>query len=158
MRYALITLSVVLLAAGLTRPEFAGRGAQILVACATLAAVATLAREQWGGLESTAASPFVFPDPPAAPRIETPDVAELVRSIEGSDGRVPALVVEHIAEACRGRLIDRHRLHLDNATDHDAIERLVTAQMWVVLTADRDDAVDLSIRVLPQLLNEVETL
>jgi hypothetical protein len=158
VRYTLIALSIVLVGAGLTRPEFAGRGAQMLVACAAIAIVATLAREQWGDLEPQTVGPFVFPDTAGAPRVETSDVAELVRSIEGSDGHIPAPIVEHIAEACRGRLIDHHRLHLDNEADHDGIESIVSAQMWTVLTTERDDAVDVSIRALPQLLSEVETL
>lgn len=158
MRATLIALSVALTAAGLSRPEFAGRALQLLVAAATIAVVTTIAHRHWGDLQPQVARPFVPTEPHDTSGIETPDVTELVRSIETSDGRLPALITKHVAEACRGRLADRHRLHLHVGTDHDTIEAMVSPTMWNLLSAEPDDAVDVSIRSLPQLLDEVDAL
>jgi hypothetical protein len=158
VKYLLIVLSVVLTAAGLTRPEFAGRAAQLLIACTTIAVVATVARRRWDDVAEGSARPFVPPEPVVTSGVETPDVTELVRAIESSDGKIPSLVTRHLAEACRGRLGDRHRLHLHSEADRAAIEALVSSTMWTLLGADADDTIDVPIRALPQLLDEVESL
>ena len=158
MKYLLIALSVTLTAAGLTRPEFAGRAAQLLIACTTIGVVAAILRGRWEHVAEHATRPFVPPEPVVTSGVETPDVTELVRAVESSDGRIPALVTRHLAEACRGRLGDRHRLHLHSEADLADIEALVSPTMWTLLSADPDDTIDVSIRALPQLLDEVETL
>ena len=158
MRSTLIALSVVLTAAGLTRPEFAGRALQLLVAGITIVLAVTIVRRRWGNPEPQIARPFVPPEPELTSGVETPDVSELVRSIEASDGRLPPLVTKHVAEACRGRLADRHRLHFYSGADHDAIEAMVSPAMWSVLGAAPDDAVDVSLRDLPRLLDEMDAL
>lgn len=158
MRYTLIALSVVMTAAGLSRPEFADRAVQLLVACTTIAIVAAIVRRQWGNLELQIARPFVPPDPQVTSGIETPDVSELVRSIESSNGRIPPLIANHVAEACRGRLADRHRLHVHVGTDRHTIEAMVGPTMWALLSAGPDEVVEVSIRNLPQLLDEVDVL
>lgn len=158
MKYLLIALSLVLTAAGLARPEFAGRAAQLLIACTTIAVVATIVSGRWEHVTERTATPFVPPDPVVTSGLETPDVTELVRAVESSDGRLPGLITRHLVEACRGRLGDRHRLHLHSETDLPAIEALVSPTMWTLLSTEPDDTVDVSIRALPQLLDEVETL
>jgi hypothetical protein len=158
MKYALIALSVVLTTAGLTRPEFAGRAAQLLIVGVTLLAVATLVHSLWEDVEPHIARPFVPPDPEVTSGIETPDVSELVRSIESSNGRIPDLVGKHVAEACRGRLADRHRLQFRSGADHDAIRAMLSPAMWQLLSTEPDDSIDVSIRNLPQLLDEVDAL
>jgi hypothetical protein len=158
MRSTLIAISVVLTAAGLTRPEFAGRSLQLLVACITIILAAAIVRRRWGSPEPQIARPFVPPDPELTFGVETPDVTELVRSIEASDGRLPPVITKHLAEACRGRLADRHRLYFYSGADHDTIEALVSPAMWTVLGAAPDDAAEVSLGDLPRLLDEVDTL
>ena len=158
MKYLLIALSVVLTAAGLTRPEFAGRAAQLLVAAATIAVVVSLMWRRWEHIAEHPAQPFVPPDPVVTSGIETPDVTELLRAVESSDGRIPAVITRRLSEACRGRLGDRYRLHLRTEADRSAIRAMISPTMWTLVTAGPDDTVEVPIRSLPQLLDEVESL
>ena len=61
-----------------------------------------------------------------------------------------------VAAACRGRLADRHRLQFHSDADQDAIQAIVSPAMWQLLSAAPDDSVDVSLRNLPRLLDEVE--
>ena len=79
MKYLLIVLSVVLTAAGLSRPEFAGRAAQLLVAVTTIVVVASLVWRRWKDVAERPGQPFVPPEPVVTSGIETPDVTELLR-------------------------------------------------------------------------------
>ncbi len=158
MRFTLVALSVVMTAAGLSRPEFAGRAAQLLVATATIAVVAAIVRRQWSNLAPRISRPFLPSDPHVTSGIETPDVTELVRSIESSNGRIPPLIANHVAQACRGRLADRHRLQLHLGADRDKIQAMVSPTMWTLLSAGPDEAIEVSIRNLPLLLDEVDVL
>ena len=124
----------------------------------TIILAAAIVHRRWGSSEPQIVRPFVPPDPELTFGVETPDVSELVRSIEAGDGRLPPVITKHVAEACRGRLADRHRLHFYSGADHDAIEAIVSPAMWTVLGADPDDPVDVSLGDLPSLLDEVEAL
>lgn len=158
MKFFLLPLSVVLTIAGLTRPEFAGGGVQLLVACTVLIVVGSLVGDRWSDSDHQAARPFVPPEPASTSGAETPDVTELVKMIEGSAGRLPSTIADHLADACRGRLADHHRLHVHIAADHEAIRSLIGPALWSLVSADPDDAVDMPIRNLPRLLDEVDAL
>lgn len=158
MKFALIPLSIVLVAAGSIRPEFAAPGVQLLVACTVVMVVGSLIGDHWSGSESQIARPFVPPEPPTTSGAETPDVTELVKVVESSAGRLPPPIANHVANACRGRLADHHRLHVRADADHEAIRSLVSPTMWSLVSAHTDDVVDLPIRILPQLLDEVDAL
>jgi hypothetical protein len=158
VRYVVATLAVVLTAAGLSRPEFAGRALQLLIAGVTFAVVTSIVASRWNHLAPSASGAFVPPDPQLTSGTETLDVIELRNAIESSKGRLPRPVARVLADACRGRLADRHRLQLHVAGDRGQIERLVSPTMWVILDADPEEDIAIPIHTLPRLLDEVEAL
>ena len=158
MKFVLIPLSLALTIAGVTRPEFAGRGIQLLVACTVVGVVGSLVGGRWSGSEARTARPFIAPEPTSTSGTETSDVTELVRMIEGSAGRLPPTIANHLADACRGRLADHHRLYVHSTADHQQIRTLIGPTMWSLVNAQPDDAIDLPIRILPRLLDEVDAL
>lgn len=158
MRYALAVVAATLTVAGLSRPDYAGGAIQLLVVCTTVTVVAVIAHRRWSDLDPQVLRPFVPPEPQATSGVETPDVTELVRAVESSGGRLPTAIAKRLAEAVRGRLADRHRLQFYSDADRDAIEALLSPTMWALLNTRPDDTVDVPLRDLNRLLDEVEAL
>ncbi|MDJ0769161.1 MAG: hypothetical protein QNJ12_10215 [Ilumatobacter sp.] len=160
MRAALITLAGACVAFGLLRPSVAGRAAQGLIALSIAMALASIVVPRLGDLRERVATPFVPEDPPATPTVETPDVTEILRSIEEAKGELPQPVARRLREVAIGRLADHHRLNVNRPGDADSIAALLSEPMHRIVRAGDEGAPrqEIPLRLLPPLLDELEAL
>jgi hypothetical protein len=153
-----VVTATILLVLGFTRPGVAASSAELLVAVAILAVTATATATRTGRTTADPARPFAPPEPDEAPTIETPDVGELLREIERSRGTTPPLIARHLRDITRGRLADHHHLDLDRDADRTAIAQLLSPALASIAWCRDDNVLDVPLRTLPRLLDELETL
>ncbi len=99
------------------------------------------------------------PDPlNLPPTIETPDVTELVRMVTESPATISATLAGRLRTVLAGRLLDRHRLHLDRPEHRAAIDHVIGDRLRHLVELDADHPAAIRTHDLTHVLDELDQL
>lgn len=134
---ALVTLCVV---AGLYWPSAGDGLARLLFAGLALGFIAFRAYQVIPPVRSHPDSPFDRDAPPQETTAVPLPLARIDRAVGADDrrsgtttGRIPPGVTAALREEAARRLLDDHRLDLDDPADHPRIRALMSEQTWLLL-------------------------
>ena len=139
MKAWMITVAVLLTVVGISSPRIAGRSGHLLLIIIGLAIAVVAVQPVFAKFEPRRSEPFI-PTSPRRPRATMPNqMAQIVEAFttRTSNNRggdlVPAHLLRLVTTVATGRIVDHHHLHIGDAGDHPAIQRLVSPQLWTLI-------------------------